>query len=203
MPFKAPQFNMQDVDVKKEETVFKGFFKMVEVTLRHKLFGGGWSNEISREIFYRGNAAAAILYDVKTDCIGLVEQFRIGAMGSDTSPWCLEAVAGMVEDGETCDALILRELREEAGIEDADLIPITRYFSTPGGCNEVISLYCALCDLNGKEGVYGLPEENEDIRLHVLPAQVVFDSMLTGRTNNAATLIALQWLQIHRGNLQQ
>ena len=197
-PLAGSKFGEDDVELLAQETLFKGFFQMVEVKVRHKLFAGGWTNEISREIFYRGNAAAAIIYDPKLDQVGLIEQFRIGALDSELGPWCLEVVAGMIEPGESPEELISRELREEAGIEKADLVFITSYYSTPGGCNEKIDLYCAFCDLSNAEGLFGLEEENEDIRLHVIPAEDVFESMLSNRTNNAATLIGLQWLQLNR-----
>lgn len=200
---KKAQLGIQDVEIKKEETVWNGFFKMYKFCLRHKLFSGEWSQEMSRELFNRGEAAAAVVYDPKRDLVGLIEQFRIGAIDSAFGPWCLEVVAGMVEAGEEYEDLIRRELEEEAGIKDAELIHISSYYSTPGGCNEKIHLYCALADLSEAGGLFGLADENEDIYFHVLEAEEVFSTMLQGRANNAATLIGLQWLQINRAHLRQ
>lgn len=201
MPLKSADYGLHDVEIEKQDTVFDGFFKMREYTIKHRLFSGEWSGSMTREIFGRGPAAAAVLYDPNQDAVGLVEQFRIGALSAELGPWCLEVVAGMVEEGENPEQLIRRELVEEAGIDSAELIPISRYYSTPGGCDEVIDLYCALCDLSNKAGIYGLDSENEDIRLHVLSAETVFTDMYNGRTNNAATLIGLQWLQLNRSEL--
>lgn len=197
------QLTKGDVDIVSEEVVWNGFFKMYKLRLKHKRFNGEWTEEISRELFHRGHAAAAVVYDPKLHAIGLIEQFRIGAIDSEFSPWCLEVVAGMVEPDESIDSLILRELEEEAGITDARLIPISTYYSTPGGCNEKIHLYCALADLKKAEGNFGLEAENEDIYFHVFPAEEVFRGMLQGRTNNAATLIGLQWLQLNYARLQK
>ena len=203
MSLKESQFNRQDIEILSEQTVFNGFFKMVKLRLKHRLFGGGWTEEMSREIFKRGNAAAAILYDPEHDLIGLIEQFRSGAIDSEFGPWCLETVAGMTEEGETPEQVIRRELVEEAGIETAELKLISHYYSTPGGCSEKISLYCALCDLSDAEGYFGLADEHEDIRLHVFSAEEVFAVMLNSRANNAATIIGLQWVQLNRELLQQ
>lgn len=203
MSIKEPTFSKNDVEISEEKIVFDGFFKMHQTTLRHKLFAGGWSGEISREIFHRGQASAAILYDPKHDLVGLIEQFRVGALDSESGPWCLEVVAGMLEAGETPEGLIRRELREEAGIDDAELIPITSYYSTPGGCSEKVHLYCALCDLASAGGIHGLDYENEDILLHIYPAKEVFAVMLDSSMNNAATLIGLQWLQFNRTSLMK
>ncbi len=203
MPIKKAQFTAEDVQLEKEDVAFKGFFKMHVLTLKHRLFGGGWSNTIHREIFHRGQASAAVLYDPASDCIGLVEQFRAGALDSPYSPWCLEVVAGMVEEGESPVEVMVREIEEEAGITEVELIPITTYYSTPGGCSEQIHLFCALCDLSEAGGVHGLDDENEDILLHIFPANDVFAVMLDSRMNNAATLLGLQWLQLHRESLKK
>jgi len=202
MPNRKPRFSREDVSVIDEKVVFDGFFKMHEITLNHRLFAGGWSSEISREVFHRGEACAAVLYDPNADRIGLVEQFRIGTIDSEFGPWCMEAVAGMIEEGESADEMMMRELEEEAGISDAELIHICSYFSSPGGCSEKIHLYCALCELPLEGGLHGLDVEDEDILLHLFPADEAFAVMLDSRMNNAATLLGLQWLQINRKSLR-
>lgn len=196
------KFTAQDIELVEDKVVYDGFFKMFAMRLKHRLFNGGWSSEISRELFHRGEAAAAVLYDPVLDQIGLVEQFRIGAIDSEYGPWCLEVVAGMRDKAESPEALIRREIVEEAGIDECELIHISSYYSTPGGCSEKIHLYCAVCDLKNAGGVHGLDDENEDIFLHVFAADEVFPVMLNERTNNAATLIGLQWLQLHRERLR-
>jgi len=201
--FKAGELGRDDLRLYGDKTVYDGFFKMYEVQLSHKTFSGEWIPTISRELFHRGQAASCVLYDPEHNLIGLIEQFRIGALESPMGPWCLEGVAGMMEPGETPEALMHRELEEEAGISAAELIHISSYFSSPGGCSELIHLYCALCNLEGKGGLFGLQEENEDIRFSVYDAEEVFAEMYHGRTNNAATLIGLQWVQLNRDSLRE
>lgn len=203
MSLNTGQFHKDDVEIIEKKTLFNGFFRMLGFKLRHKHFAGGWSDVMVRELFSRGDAAAAVLYDPNADLIGLVEQFRIGALDSEYGPWCLEVVAGMCEPNESAEALIRREMKEEAGISEATLLPISRYYSTPGGCSERIHVYCALCDLEGVEGIYGLDEEHEDIRLNTYSPDEVFEQMYESRANNAATLIGLQWLQMHRKRLRE
>ncbi|BFM09089.1 NUDIX domain-containing protein [Halioxenophilus aromaticivorans] len=196
-----PGFNDQDVEVLEERTSYQGFFKMVTVTLKHRLFGGGWSDPIRREVFKRGDAAAAILYDPINDTIGLIEQFRVGAIGSAGGAWCYEVVAGIIDPGEDGEQSIRRELVEEAGFSPQQLVPICTYLSSPGGSDEKIYLYCALGDLTGKAGFYGLENESEDIRLGVYPAAEVLDNLFADQHCNAATLIGLQWLVANRARL--
>lgn len=201
MSLQTPPFTAEAVEVLQRETAFQGFFRMVKYRLRHRLFNGGWSDVLNRELFDKSIAAAAIIYDPVNDLLGMVEQFRIGMLESDIGPWSLEGVAGMVEAGETPEQLIRRELDEEAGIKAAELRSITAFYATPGSCNEYTYLYCALCDLTGAGGVYGLAEEGEDIRFNVYSATEVFNAMLQSRACNGATLIALQWVQLNRAAL--
>jgi len=63
----SPQFTSEDVEIISKETLYQGFFKMVKYRFKHKLFEGGWSQEIDREMFERGHAAALLPYDAKTD----------------------------------------------------------------------------------------------------------------------------------------
>ena len=80
----------QDIDILDKETVYDGFFRMDRYRLRHRKFDGSWTPEISREIFERGNAVAALLYDPARDTVVMVEQFRLPAHLAGRSAWCLE-----------------------------------------------------------------------------------------------------------------
>lgn len=195
------QFFREDVQILGEETLYKGFFKMLGYRVRHRLFGGGWSKPLSRELFWRPRAVGVLAYDPRHDLVGLVEQFRIGALDEPEGPWLLEVVAGLVEEGESREDVARRELLEEAGLEARRLIPIHDILLTPGGSNERISLYCGLTDLAGKGGIFGLPEEGEDIRLHVISREEALGALRDGKCNNAALTIALQWLALHHGNI--
>ncbi len=202
MPLTEAEFVRKDVEILEEETLFQGFARLVRLQLRHRLFRGGWNQPFERELLVRREACAAMLYDPARDLVGLVEQFRVGALQSEYGPWCLEVVAGLVDPGETPDQVIRREIEEEAGITDVEVVFITSYYTTPGACNEKVHLYSGLCDLGQAGGIFGLDHENEDIRLHIIPAEEAFAVMLDSRLNNASTLISLQWLQAHRANLR-
>ncbi|NMV43128.1 NUDIX domain-containing protein, partial [Vibrio parahaemolyticus] len=108
-------FTSRDVKVISKETLFEGFFKMVKYRFQHRLFAGGWSGVVEREMFERGHAAAMLPYDPKTDQVVIIEQIRIGALEHE-HPWQLEIVAGMIDRDESAEAVIRREAVEEAGI---------------------------------------------------------------------------------------
>lgn len=190
-------------DVLRRDAGYQGFFQLDKLTLRHQLFAGGWSKEIVRELFVRGDAVGVLLYDPKNDLIGLVKQFRVGALNRDRGPWCTEVVAGMVEQDEQPEEVALRELEEESGISPHSIEFICSYLSSPGGTDERLCLYCALADLENTAGVYGLADENEDICFTAVPAIEVLGAIYSGEYDNAATLIALQWLAMNRDRLRE
>ena len=98
---KKHQFSSLDIDLQASEKVYKGFFDVDRITLRHRLFGGAWSKLIKREVLSRGESVGVLLYDPKNQLIGLVEQFRIGALNDPVGPWQFEIVAGILEFGES------------------------------------------------------------------------------------------------------
>jgi len=200
---KKPDYTAVDVEIVRREEMYKRFFRVEKIFLRHKLFDGSWGQEIGRELFVRGEAVAVVIYDPVLDLIALVEQFRIGALNEPNGPWCYEVVAGMLEEGESPSDVAYRELIEEADLRPYHMEYICNYLSSPGGCDEKLHLYCGLCDLSHAGGVFGLQEEGEDIRVHLMPAKDVLENLYGGAFNNAAALICLQWLQLNRARLQQ
>lgn len=198
MTWRKPQFDHRDVEVLDEQPLFQGFYQMVKYRLRHKLFAGGWGEPIERELFKRGCSVAVLVFDPDTREVGLIEQFRIGALQEESGPWLLEVVAGMVDKAETPEQVALRELQEEAGVAAQQLLPICNYLSSPGGSSEKLHLFLALVDLhNHSGGVFGLDDEGEDIRFHRLSLEDAVQAVQAGRCKDAATVICLQWLQLN------
>ena len=90
-----------------------------------------------------------------------------------------------------------REAAEEAGLSLGRMIPLLSYMSSPGGTTERIHLYLGELNTPVQGGVFGLAEEQEDIKVHVLSRQQAIDLLNAGKIDNAATVIALQWLSLH------
>ena len=55
-----PKFGPGDVEILERNEAFRGYFRVDRYKLRHRLHRGGWSGEMTREVFERGNAAARI-----------------------------------------------------------------------------------------------------------------------------------------------
>ncbi len=190
-------FKHKDYEIKQCDRVFQGYFAIDRYTLRHRLFAGGWSNEFQREVFERGNAAAVLLYDPDLKQVILLEQFRIGALSSEKSPWMIEVVAGIIEENETAEQVAIREAVEEAGQKVDNLIKIGQVFATPGGSSEQLLLFCAKADASSAEGIYGLEHENEDVRVFTMDLNEVREGLNQGVFENATAIICLQWLLLN------
>ncbi|MEG5989863.1 ADP-ribose diphosphatase [Enterobacter hormaechei] len=195
-------FAKNDVEIIARETLYSGFFSMELYRFRHRLFNGEMSGEIKREIFERGHAAVLLPYDPVRDEVVLVEQVRIAAYDTSETPWLLEMVAGMIEEGESVEDVARREALEEAGLVVGRTKPVLSYLASPGGTTECSSIMVGEVDATTAEGIHGLADENEDIRVHVVSRELAYQWVEEGKIDNAASVIALQWLQLHYQTLR-
>lgn len=204
-------FGPADVEVLDKRTGYAGYFRLDVYHLRHRLYAGGWGAPMQREVFDRGHAVAAVLYDPDTDLLVLIEQFRTGALVAAQqphlvgafSPWLIEIVAGIIDEGETPEEVMHREAVEEAGCTIREMRPILPILTTPGGSSETVALYYGLVDAKPCiGGLYGLDEEHEDIRVITASPDEVWRWMDEGRIVNGPALVGLQWFRIHERKLR-
>ncbi|WPC73697.1 ADP-ribose diphosphatase [Vibrio porteresiae] len=196
------EFSSQDLEIISKETVFKGFFRMVKYSFKHRVFKGGWSQPIVREMFERGSAAAMLPYDPQLDKVVIIEQIRVGAL-EHAHPWQLEIVAGIFDRDESPEEVVRREAMEEAGVEVGRLEKITSYYPSSGGCSEKLEVYVGEVDSSLAKGVHGLDYEGEDIKVHVVSREEAYQLVKNGRIENGASIIALQWLELNYQTLRK
>lgn len=195
-----------DAGIAESAVAFKGSHLGIDrFRFRHRLFSGEWSGMRDYEVLRRGAAAAIVLYDPGPDTVVLIEQFRLPALLAGFPPWQIEIVAGLLDgDGETPEAVAIRETREESGLEPIGApVPIQRYMPSPGDTDECVFLYCGRIDSRQAQGVHGLPDEHEDIRVIVKTLPEIEQLLDEGRIENGHTLVALYWLLRHRGRLRR
>ncbi len=185
-----------------KETVYDGFFVMEKFQLKHTLFAGGWSGEISRELFRRNNCVAVILYDPDADKVVLIEQFRVGAAANTGRAWLVEIVAGAIDAGETPEQVAVRESKEEAGCDILELKLISRFYTTPGGSSEMISLFYGRVDSGQIGGIHGLQHEDEDIFVYTVTFDEVYRMLDENKIESGIPIIAIQWLALNREKLR-
>jgi ADP-ribose pyrophosphatase len=198
-------FSHNQVSIKAITNRYHGFFKINEYTLQHQQFSGQSTPVFNREIFERGDAVVVMPYDIARDKVLLIEQFRVGALNNKDTPWLLEFVAGMFDVNESPEEVAIREAKEEANLNlrTQDLVPLFEFYPSPGGTTEKLHLYLAKFDSSNvcSGQIYGLPEENEDILLHLVSRTEALALLSQGKITNAATIIGLQWLAINYSTL--
>ena len=188
--------------VKEINEVYRGFLKINRYRIKHDLYQGGQSDEIVRERMEELSAASVLLYDPQMDQVVLVEQFRVGAVGQQDSPWVIETVGGYLGPDEYPEEVARREAIEEASCEILNLEMICEFMVSPGISVDRIHLYCGQVDASQAGGVHGLDHEGEDIKVLVMDADRAIGELYHGRMNSTSAIIALQWLAGQRDRLK-
>jgi len=195
----------KEFEIIKKDVMYDGFYQMERYYIKHTLYKGGWSGEFTRELFRRANCVAVLLYDPIADKVVLIEQFRIGAgiTVNNERAWLIEIVGGSIEEGETPEQVAYRETQEEAGCDILELTLINRFYTTPGGSSELISLYYGKVDSTQVGGVYGLDHEDEDILVFSISFEEALQMLEEGIIESGIAIVAIQWLALNRHKIRQ
>ena len=193
-----------DVVVADKQLTYALFFALEEYEVAWRRFDGRMSEKVGRAAFVSGDAVTVLPYDPARDRVLVVEQFRTGPLArGDTQCWQIEAIAGRIDPDESPEQAARREAVEEAGLVLEGLTLVARYYPSPGAVSEYLYSYVALCELpDGLAGVFGVDEEAEDIRTHVLSFERFMELVASGEIENAPLILTALWLQRERGRLR-
>ena len=192
----------RDVIVHKQTRKYAGFFAYDELDLQFRRYDGSLSPVVQRGYLAHTEAVVVLVYDPLRDTVLVVEQFRAPVYGAgDPSPWVWEAVAGLIDPGETPEEAARRETEEEAGVTPTELLPIGPAYSSTGSMTEYLHYFVGLADLSDIGGG-GLEEEDEDIRVGVWPFPEALDWVDAGHCKDAPLLVTMLWLARHRDRLR-
>jgi ADP-ribose pyrophosphatase len=181
---------------------YSGFFSLDVVHLRHRLFAGGWSGTLKRELFRMRRAVTVLPWDPVRDAVVLIEQFRVGVIDAQPRPWLLEACAGLTEEGETLEEVARRECLEECGLAPRRVAFACDYVSSPGACSERVSSFIGEVTAPEETGTFGVAAEHEDIRTHVLAFDEAYALIGKGDVVAVTAVVTLLWLKANREQLR-
>jgi nudix-type nucleoside diphosphatase (YffH/AdpP family) len=183
------------VEILHREILLDDFFRIDAATLRYERFDGSLSEPVRRIRLDRGDSVASLVVHSGTGAVLLVDQFKYPTLGAGDG-WIVEVVAGMMDPGETPEAAIRREVREEIGYELTHIEPVSTFFLSPGGSSERIFLFYGEVTSDSRVGpAGGLAGEGEDIAVREYPIPEAFAAMDRGEIIDAKTIIALHWLR--------
>jgi nudix-type nucleoside diphosphatase (YffH/AdpP family) len=179
-------------EVESSKVILDDFFKVEEVVFRRRNKDGELAEPQRNLSLERGDSVAALLHNVDTDRVILVDQFRYPAHAN--GGWIIETVAGIIDPPETPDDAIRRETLEETGYRLGNIWRLATFYASPGGSSEQIHLYFAEVTNAFRVGAGGgLPQEGEDISLREYSPRALADALAAGEFKDAKTLIAVLW----------
>lgn len=180
---------------------FDRFFKVDEIDVAHEGYDGAMRRE-QRLVFERGDAVAVLLYDPASKEVIVLEQFRAPVLVArrrndpqTSDGWIVEAVAGMIDEGETPEQAVIREALEETGYRIATPRAINTFFSSPGGTSERIFLFFAEVSAADRTGAGGCIAGEEDIALVRLNTDELFRRLDNSQIEDPKLAIAAYWLR--------
>lgn len=161
-----------------EERVFDG--KIVKVSLLDVVLPNG--EPAKREALRHVGASAVVPVDAEGN-VTLVRQYR-----APIARTLLEIPAGKL-DRKDEDRLLAaqRELREETGLTAGSWTHLTDVVTTPGFCDELISIYLATELTAGESN----PDDDEFLNVVKKPLAELVDMALRGEISDSKTLIGI------------
>jgi hypothetical protein len=160
------------------------------------------SGYVTQLNFESGDAFAILLFNVHTNSVRLVEQFKLPVLlarrrddPTNQDGWIVEVLAGMVRADQRPDARLRFEMLEHGYvIEQPELI--CKFLSCPGGISERIFLFSAKIT-NGND----LRSEFSDgnIRSFEVGVNDLFDQLENGKIEDPKLIIAAYWLRERLG----
>jgi len=179
-------------------TLYEGWGRYLELKVR--LEDG---EEVEREMEDHGGAVAVLPYDPERRTALLVRQMRMAPLFEGTeTPYLLEALAGVIEEGESAETSARREALEEVGVELTELQPVGRPYSTPGCSSERIDMYLAPYSRADRvEEGGGAEGEHENIRVIEKPLAELLEMVRANAVRDLKTVALILLLLAHHPEL--
>jgi ADP-ribose pyrophosphatase len=155
-----------------------------------------------RDVLRAAPVAAVLPIDFSREEVVLIHQFRLPAHFATGRGEMVEIVAGRIDDGETARDAALRECVEEIGVTPSRLVELYSVLPSPGISDESVTFFLGFVDATKVPQRGGLDHETEDTRPFVVSIDKAVAAIDQGTVANALLVTALQWLALHRHELQ-
>ena len=189
-----------DVTVSDPEVLARGFrpYKRFRFS-----FAGRRSEAQTRDILCSDGSAAVLPVDLVRSEVILLRQFRLAAHLANGNGNLFEIVAGHVEGHESPLETARRECIEEIGCAPDPLIELFTYLTTPGLCDEEITVFLGIVDVSRVPERAGLASEHEETFMVRIPIDTALAAVAEGRLRSGPLVMALNWLALNKHRLDE
>jgi nudix-type nucleoside diphosphatase (YffH/AdpP family) len=185
-----------NIELVERKVAYKGWLTMAIASFR--LPDG---RIMQREVLEHGRAVSVLAYDAERRTALLVRQFRAPVFLASGEALLLEAIAGMIDDGDAAETA-RREAREEAGLQLGELEMVGEMWASPGMMTERIVLFLASYRLRDRISAGGgLADEHEDIEVVEMPLRDLAELINQQKLADMKTLALIQTLRLRRPEL--
>lgn len=153
------------------------------------------------DILRAGPAAAVLPVDPGRDELILIRQLRVAAQLANGNGNLVEIVAGHVQGDETPVETARRECIEEIGVAPQAVIELFTYLTSPGLCDEEITVFLGVIDAARVPERAGAAVEHERTVPMRVPIETALAALTSRTVRNGPLIVALQWLALNRDRL--
>lgn len=197
---KEKSISPNNVEILESHRLIDSFLTVNQDLIRHQNLEGNMSQPLSRMVISKPHSIGVLLLNIDQNKVILVKQYRYPTR-EDNNGWTTEIVAGNIDEGETIDECVHREVLEETGYRLDSSQFIGQGYSSPGICTE--KLYLFYCEVNDEMKVSrggGVEEEGEDIQIVEWPVDQLWNMLTSHQFMDLKTQLAVQWFFIHKAD---
>ena len=189
--------SMSQVKIKEEKILSDKHYTLKQIDFDIQKKNGEWENQ-KREVFDHGDAVTALLYNKENRTVILTKQFRIATyVNGNSNGMLLETCAGLLEDNESPEKAIIREIKEETGYAITDVQKVYEGYTSAGVLTELVHFYIAPYTKEQKvDKGGGLEEEGEEVKVIEMPFDEAVQMMERGELRDVKTILLLQYAQL-------
>ena len=145
--------------------------------------------KINREILGVGDVVFALCYSPEEKKFYLIKQFR-PFYYVRKEKYKFELVGGLVDEGETLNQALKREIKEEIGVKTLKLKKLTKYCPVPGYSDEIVHVYYAEVEKIKDSHLYN-KFENEEIKISKLTLNQIKKINSSEQIQNVLTKVSI------------
>lgn len=179
-----------EVRIIHERILSDDWYSLKKYTFDIQRRNGDWQ-QLSREVYDRGNGATILLYNRDRKTVILTRQFRFPVFMSGHDGYLIETAAGLLDNMDP-ENRIKAEVEEETGFRVSSVQKVFEAYMSPGSVTEKLYFYIAEYDAGDKAGVGGgIEAEGEDIEVLELTIDAALGAVERGLIVDGKTIMLL------------